>query len=126
MPDDPSLLPMFDGSAIRSSAAATDQNGQPVVDFTLSSDAAGKFATYTTNNVGNFFAIVLDGTVISAPSVQSAIGDGHGEITLASGPGAQAAVRSLVADLNAGALPFPLQEVLVSTGASPIPGSSTP
>ena len=111
LPDDPTLVPLFGGTAITSATAATDQNGQPVVDFTLDSDAAGKFGTYTTNNVGNFFAIVLDGTVISAPSIQSAIPGGHGEITVGTGSGAQAQVNNLVTVLKYGSLPFKIQEV---------------
>ena len=111
LPDDPTLVPLFGGTAITSATAATDQNGQPVVDFTLDSDAAGKFGTYTTNNVGNFFAIVLDGTVISAPSIQSAIPGGHGEITVGTGSGAQAEVNNLVTVLKYGSLPFKIQEV---------------
>ncbi len=111
LPDDPTLVPLFGGTAITSATAATDQNGQPVVDFTLNSDAAGKFGTYTTNNVGNFFAIVLDGTVISAPSIQSAIPGGHGEITVGTGSGAQAEVNNLVTVLKYGSLPFKIQEV---------------
>ncbi|HEY7827155.1 MAG TPA: protein translocase subunit SecD, partial [Candidatus Limnocylindrales bacterium] len=115
LPNDPTLVPLFDGTAITSATASTDQNGQPVVDYELSSDAADKFATYTTNNVGNFFAIVLDGTVISAPSIQSPIPGGHGQITVGTSSAAQAEVNNLVTVLKYGSLPFPIQEVQGTT-----------
>ena len=38
-------------------------------------------ADYTRNNIGGVFAIVLDGEVISAPVIQSAITTGSGRIT---------------------------------------------
>ncbi len=115
LPDDPSLVPLFDGTAITSATAAVDQNGQPVVQFDLTSDAAAKFATYTANNVGNFFAIVLDGTVISAPSINSAIPNGHGEITVGAGTSAQDEVNNLVTVLQYGSLPFPITLVQGTT-----------
>jgi hypothetical protein len=115
LPIDPSLVPLIDSSAITSATAGKDQNGSAVVDFTLSSVAASKFATYTAHNVGNYFAIVLDGIVISAPSVNSAISDGKGEITVGAGANAQAEVDSLATILKFGALPFPIREI----GAQP-------
>jgi preprotein translocase subunit SecD len=115
LPNDPSLVPLFGGTAVTSATAGTDVNGQPVVDFELSSDAASKFGTYTTANVGNFFAIVLDSTVISAPSIQSAIPGGHGQITVGTGPGAQAEVNNLVTVLKYGSLPFQIVKVQGTT-----------
>jgi preprotein translocase subunit SecD len=107
---------MFGGTAVTSATAATDSStGAPVVAFDLSSDAASKFATYTTNNVGNFFAIVLDGTVISAPSIQSPIPGGHGQITVGTGTNAQAEVNNLVTVLKYGSLPFKIQQVQGTT-----------
>ncbi len=115
LPNDPALVPLFGGTAVTSATAGTDQNGRPVVNFELSSDAASKFATYTTNNVGNFFAIVLDGTVISAPSIQGAIPGGHGQITVGSSTNAQAEVNNLVTVLKYGSLPFQITQVQGTT-----------
>jgi len=115
LPNDSTLTPLFGGTAVTSATAGTDQNGLPVVDFELSSDAASKFATYTTNNVGNFFAIVLDNTVISAPSIQTAIPGGHGQITVGSGTGAQTEVNNLVTVLKYGSLPFKITLVQGTT-----------
>ncbi|MGH2464905.1 MAG: SecDF P1 head subdomain-containing protein, partial [Candidatus Limnocylindrales bacterium] len=126
LPNDPSLVPLFDGSSVTSATAAIDQSGQPVVDFELSGDAASKFGTYTTNNIGNFFAIILDGTVISAPSINSAIPGGHGEITVGTGSAAQAEVNNLVSVLKYGSLPFPISEIRGLTGGPISPAPTAP
>ena len=69
--------------ATRSSSATvgTDQNGRPAVDFVLKSDGAQKFSDYTAGHVGSYFAITLDGAVVSAPVIQNAIPNGNVQIT---------------------------------------------
>ena len=126
LPADAALVPLFDGSAITSASAAMDQNGLPVVDFQLSSAAASAFTSYTTNNIGNFFAIVVDGVVIEAPSINSPISGGRGEITVGAGTSAQGEVNGLVVALNSGALPFPIRSIQVVSGGPSSPGSSGP
>ena len=56
------------------------ENGLPVVNFSFDTQGARIFGDYTAANVGELFAIVLDGTVISAPRIQSAILGGSGFI----------------------------------------------
>ena len=121
LPSDPGLAPLFDSTSIVSATLGTDQNGLPVVNFDLSAAAASAFATYTASNVGNFFAITLDGIVLEAPSIQSAIPGGAGEITLAAGTDVQAQAARLVAILASGTLPDPLQEISVELGPTPTP-----
>jgi preprotein translocase subunit SecD len=100
--------PLFGGDAVSSATLGTDQVGHRAVDFTLNGDAAGKFATYTSQNVGNQFAIVLDNNVISAPVIQSPITGGKGQITGGSlGFTAQDA-NNLITVLRYGSLPFPI------------------
>ncbi len=48
--------------------------------FVLSQDAAKRFASYTGSHVGQRLAIVLDGKVLSAPTIQNQIND-QGRIT---------------------------------------------
>ena len=48
--------------------------------FVLTQDAAKRFERYTEANIGNRAAIVVDGQVISAPTIQSTISD-TGRIT---------------------------------------------
>ncbi len=111
LPSDPNLVPLFTGDQLTSANPSTDQSGNPAVAFALKDDAAKKFADYTTANVGNFFAIVLDGTVISAPVIQSAITGGTGIITTGTGPDATTQMNDLVTVLKYGSLPFKIQAV---------------
>ena len=56
------------------------QNGQPVVNFRFDTAGARIFGNYTSANIGQLFAIVLDDRVVSAPRIQSAILGGAGYI----------------------------------------------
>ncbi len=86
-------------------AAATFQDGQPVVSFTFDGVGAKRFADATRQNVGRAFAIVLDDTVISAPVIREPILGGRGII---SGSFTSQEVQDLALLLRAGALPAPL------------------
>jgi len=109
---------LFGGEAVTSASLGQDQLGHLAVDFTLDSSASTSFATYTTQNVGNQFAIVLDGTVISAPVIQSPITGGKGQITGGTAGFAPAEANNLVTVLKYGSLPFPIQEVSTETIAA--------
>lgn len=82
-----------------------DQNNQPAVSFRFDGVGGQKFAKATQDNVGRIFAIVLDGKVISAPVIRSAIVGGSGQIT---GNFTSTETRDLSILLRAGALPAPL------------------
>ena len=86
-------------------AAATFQDGQPVVSFQFDSVGAKRFADATRQNVGRLFAIVLDGKVVSAPVIRDAILSGSGII---SGSFTVQEVQDLALLLRAGALPAPI------------------
>ncbi len=58
-----------------------DQNGVPAVSFRFNPQGGRVFGEYTAANIGNPFAIVLDNEVISAPTIQTAIPGGSGQIT---------------------------------------------
>jgi preprotein translocase subunit SecD len=91
------------------------QNNSPDVNFTLNAMGADKFKRATGANIGRRLAIVLDGQVHSAPTVQGQISD---EGVIQGGFSAQEA-DELAKVLRAGALPAtlrPLQELTV--GAS--------
>ena len=79
-----------------------DQNGRPAVSFRFNPTGARKFGDYTADNIGNPFAIVLDGEVISAPVIQSHIPGGSGIIT---GRFSVEESTNLAVLLRAGALP---------------------
>ncbi len=69
--------------------------------FVLSQDAAKRFSTFTGANIGQRLAIVLDGKVLSAPTIQGQISD-NGVIT---GAGTQQEASDLGLNLKAGSLP---------------------
>jgi preprotein translocase subunit SecD len=103
--------PLFSGDQIDSANPGTDQTGQRVVDFTLKSTGAKLFSDWSTANVGNFFAIVLDGNVVSAPYIQNPITNGQGQISGGVGGFAPQDMNNLVTVLRYGSLPFAVQEV---------------
>ena len=101
--------PLFSGDQVASATVGTDQNGRPAVDFVLKSSGAALFGDYTTNHVGSYFAITLDGVVISAPVIQNAIPNGNVQITGGGLAGFNAKdAASLVTILKFGSLPFPI------------------
>jgi len=109
------------GRDLRNARPARDEFGKWETDFTLSQDAARRFGRFTEANIGNRLAIVLDGQVRSAPTIQSRIED-SGRITGAANE-QDAADLSLI--LRAGSLPAGivyLQETTVgpSLGADSI------
>jgi SecD/SecF fusion protein len=80
------------------------QTNEPVVSFRLNSIGASEFASITQANVGEPFAIVLDGKVLSAPVIREPITGGSGQI---SGHFTVTQASDLAALLRAGALPAP-------------------
>jgi protein-export membrane protein SecD len=116
LPADPNLVPLFTGVHLTAANPGTDTStGQPVVSFTLDDTASKQFGDYTRGHINGYFAIVLDGTVISAPFIQSAITGGSGQITMGSGADGVARMNSLVTILRYGSLPFKIQPVQDST-----------
>ena len=85
-----------------------NQNNEPTVSFTLDRLGAQKFGRTTTNNVGKRLAIVLDGEVVSAPSINEPITSGNGMI---SGNFSFQEATDLALLLRSGALPTPLSVV---------------
>ena len=85
-----------------------DQTEGHAVSFRFDTEGAQKFGKITSNNIGNRLAVVLDGVVITAPRINSAITGGSGIIT--GNFNAQEA-SDLAVLLRAGALPAPLEIV---------------
>ena len=104
--------PLFPGSEVSSVNIGQDQTGGLTVNFQLKDEGARLFADYTRDNVGNYFAIVLDGQVISAPVINSSIPNGQVQIE-AGGLGGFPVedARNLVNVIKFGSLPFPIVEL---------------
>jgi preprotein translocase subunit SecD len=109
--------PLFSGDQLESAAIGQDQTtGGLTVTFVLRNNGpesgAQLFAAYTRDHVGEFFAIALDGAVISAPTIDEPIPNGQVQIrsgNLGGFPAKEA--NSLVTVLKFGSLPFPIQEL---------------
>lgn len=86
---------------------------EPQVAFQLQGEAAQRFGQYTASNVGKYACIVLDNVVQSCPTIQSAIPDGQGVITV--GEGGIDEANKLVNLLRYGALPVSLRVVQSNT-----------
>lgn len=98
-------IPVITGKDLKTARRTTDSNGRPAVGFFLTSDGSKLFARATEQHVGELLAIVLDGTVSSAPVINERIeseGIIHGSFTLQ-----QADDLSLL--LRSGALPASLK-----------------
>jgi len=99
-----SRIPIVRGTDIRDAHAAQDSQagiGRWETGFVLTQEASKRFERYTEANIGNRAAIVVDGQVISAPTIQSRISD-TGRIT---GAANQEEASDLALNLRAGSLP---------------------
>jgi len=90
--------------------------GEPVVLLAFNSEGKKMFADITKNNINKILAIYLDGVAITTPVVRDEIKDGKAEI---SGGFTAEEAKTLVRDLNYGALPVPIELISTqSVGAS--------
>ena len=96
------VAPVVTGEDLVDAQPSFDQNGRPAVNFRFNPSGARRFGDYTAENIGEPFAIVLDGEVISAPVIQSHIPGGSGIIT---GSFSVEESSNLAILLRAGALP---------------------
>jgi preprotein translocase subunit SecD len=96
------------GESLDDARGVYDDQGRPAVSFSFKAAGAKKFARATRENIGRRLAIVLDGQVISAPTIQSVIPNGQGVIT---GTFTVQETNNLALLLRSGALPAPLTVV---------------
>jgi preprotein translocase subunit SecD len=94
------------GAAIEQVGVTRNPVGGSEVAFQLTSEGSAIFADFTTRNVGNVLAIVLDKEIISTPTIQQPITEGSGVIT---GNFTQESANALAVQLRYGSLPIPLK-----------------
>ena len=98
-------IPELTGADIATANRCFDEANFPAVCFRLNSSAATKFYNLTRNNTGRNFAIVLDGTSMSSPTIRSPIPGGNviieGRFTIEE-------AEDLAAIIEAGELPAKL------------------
>ena len=99
---------MISGEMLTKAQPSFNQNGEAVVSFSLNAVGARKFCDVTRKHVGEPFAIVLDGQVISAPRINESICGGQGQI---SGDFDVQEAANLALLLRAGALPADMKVV---------------
>lgn len=80
-------------------------SNEPIVSIAFNDDGAKLFESITRDNVGQSLAIFLDGQVVSAPRINETISGGKAII---SGKFTTDEARTLVRNLNFGALPVPI------------------
>jgi len=100
--------------------AGADLN-EPVISLQFNNEGADLFQKITGENVGRPLAIVLDGQIISAPIINTEISGGSAVIT---GNFTPEDARTLVRDLNFGALPIPI-ELIGTQSIGPSLGART-
>lgn len=105
------------GADLKESRVEFDQqNSKPVVAISFTDEGARIFEDLTGKNIGKPLPIILDDTVVSAPVVQDRISGGSAVIT---GDFTTEEAKNLSIQLNAGALPVPVDLVEQKTvGAS--------
>lgn len=123
--DDSKLLinekPSMVGADLAESFPGFDSYGAAEVRLRFTPEGAKKFADLTSNNTGRRLAIVLDGKVMSAPSIREPILSGEAQIT---GNFSVDDARLLISVLNSGALPVPLS-VEEERSVGPLLGSDS-
>jgi preprotein translocase subunit SecD len=93
------------GRYLKGAQVSFDQFNAPAISLEFNEEGAKLFAEITERNVGKPLAIFLDGNLISAPTVREKIPSGKAEIT---GKFSLEEAKELARNLNAGALPVPI------------------
>lgn len=97
------------GADLKSADVVFDQNtGKPAISIVFNEEGSKKFEVITEKNIGKPLAIILDGDLVSAPTVNEKISGGQAQI---SGTFTLDEAKKLEVQLNAGALPIPIQLV---------------
>jgi preprotein translocase subunit SecD len=97
-------VPAVTGRDLRAAQPQIDEYNRPSVGFSFNNAGAQKFGTFTAANIGRQLAVVLDGRVQTAPTIQSRI-DYEGQIT---GTFSSQEAADLALTLRSGALPASL------------------
>ena len=97
---------LVSGENLTKAEVTSDENRQTAIGFRFDGAGARRFGEATAQNIGKPFAIILDGVVISAPTINSAITGGSGIIQ---GSFTIEEASEMVNLLNGGALPAPLK-----------------
>ena len=99
------------GDKLKNVDVRRDQTQKPYIAFELTKEGSEIFGKYSGENIGNYLAIVMDKTILSAPVIRAKITDAgiiEGDFTLEE-------AQNLAIQMKYGALPIPLNVVDVRT-----------
>jgi preprotein translocase subunit SecD len=96
------------GQHLKTAAVGLDEYSRPEIRFQLTEEGGQIFAAHTASNIGSYLAIAMDGVIVSCPRIETAITEASGRIT---GDFKLAQARSIVLQLQYGALPVPLKVI---------------
>jgi len=96
----------------KSTLAFDDKTGTPMVLLEFDKEGSEIFRNLTEGNIGKVVAIYIDNTPISLPVIREEIPSGRAQIT---GSFTLEEARELVRNLNAGALPVPIELISQNT-----------
>ena len=103
------------GRDLKNARVGVDESNRPQINFTLNPTATDRFSRETGRNIGRQLAVVLDGSVYTAPTIQSKLGADN-RIT---GTFTTEEADELAKILRAGALPATLRYLQeLTVGAS--------
>lgn len=103
---------IIEGKDVKTAQPGFGELKRPVVHFELHKEGADKFAEATEKHLEEIISIELDGNVISAPTVNTVISTGSGQIT---GMESIEDARRLATLIESGALPVPLEQLEIRT-----------
>lgn len=104
---------LVEGKNVSDASAVVDsQTGQYVISLRFNDEGSNQFFEATQNNVGKRIVIVMDDTVLSAPTVNQAISGGNAQIT---GQFTMEEAQNLASLIKSGSLPFALDIVSSNT-----------
>lgn len=99
------------GAGLQAAAAGLDNSGKWIIQFELTTEGGAVFGPYTGANIGQPMAIVLDGIVLSAPTIRARLDSGG----IIEGNFDEESARTLALQLRSGALPIPLRVISSET-----------
>jgi preprotein translocase subunit SecD len=100
-----SRSPVITGQDLRNARPSRDDVGKWEASFTLSQDGGKRFEAFTSSNIGNRLGVVLDRTLRSVATINSAISD-SGRIT---GLASEQEASDLALVMRSGSLPAGIQ-----------------
>jgi preprotein translocase subunit SecD len=102
----------MEGRELKTATATTDENGDPAISFSLTSEGAQLFGDMTAKSIGKTITIQLDGTELMSPKVDEAI---YGGNILVTGSFTQDQAETYALQLQSGALPLDLRQDKLDT-----------